>query len=128
MTVQREDTYTQFDNVVISDYITLANDEFRLSQTFIGGMDEDGNENLESSMGCVIELNEITARNRDIIPSLLAKLTDDGIDAEVSDVAILNTFPDVRQTLTIEDYSSYCDTQQIVTSILDMLKAYDKVA
>ena len=128
MNIIREDKEINFDDVIISDHISLHDDDFRLCQTYIGGIHEGDTEDIETCMGCVIELHEITAHNRVIIPALLAKLTDDGIDAEIYSETIYNTFPDVRQTLAIEDYSDYGNTQKIVETIINTLQEFDKVA
>lgn len=116
------DRYEQFDDVIYNEYLETGLGAFNLARDYIGGLQEDGTEYLEGAIGCIITLSEVSAsEEHKAINHLYEVFNEQGYDTEISDEVIYNTFPDIRKSLTIENYSSEMDTVDIMGTIKNYL-------
>ena len=114
--------YEQFDDVMYIEYMETGLGAFNLSREYIGGLQEDGTEYLEGSIGCIITLSEVTKQDdHKAIKDLYSLLIEQGYEAEISDEVIYDTFPDIRQELRIENYDCEMDTVDIMDTIKNYL-------
>ena len=122
MNITFEDKNKLYDDLTFSWYITSELNEYRLTMTFCGAIDEDGNEDLYSSMNCEIELNEV-AENKPYIMQTIKEKIENKLSIELEDYSetIYNTFPDTRNSIYYIDEDSY-------DSSMDVLKAFIEAA
>ena len=114
-----KDTDYTFENIVYSWYISTAYGDYRLSMTFYGAYDEEENENIESSMSCTIEFNEVTESRAHFIQVLKDKIEND-LDEELTyfNETLYNSAPELRAGLYIDDYSSFDSSLEIAKTFL----------
>lgn len=115
-----EEKYIDFEDVRINEYLETDKGDFNLERYYIGGLDENGDEWLEGSCGCIISLNEVTQDvNHTAIKDLASILSD--YEVKIEEETIYMTFPDIRQSLTIDNYDSESTTETIIQTIKDYL-------
>lgn len=115
--------YEQFDDVMYIEYMETGLGAFNLIREYIGGLQEDGTEYLEGSIGCIVTLSEVSATENEhkAIKDLYSLLNEQGYEAEISDEVIYDTFPDIRQELRLENYNCEMDTVDIMDTIKNYL-------
>jgi hypothetical protein len=116
------DKYTQFDDVIINEYLETDKGDFNLERYYIGGIEEDGTEYLDGACGCIISLNEVSADNDHKVISDLLSILNTDYEVKVDDEVIYMTFPDIRRSLTIENYDCEGETENIIEIIKNYLK------
>ena len=118
MNITFEDKDRLYDDLTFSWYITSELNEYRLTMTFCGAIDEDGNEDLYSSMNCEIALNEV-AENKPYIMQTIKEKIENKLSIELAEdnELIYNTFPDIRNSIYYMDEDSF-------DSSMDVLKAF----
>lgn len=122
--VEFEEKTDIFDDVVLNWYIESPLNDYRLTMQFCGAIDEDGNEDLNSSCFCEISINEVENHKSYIIDTIKERIENDiNIELEKSSMSILLYAPDVRSSLYYRDESSLDSSVNVAKSFLKHLSA-----
>lgn len=122
--VEFEEKTDIFDDVVLNWYIESPLNDYRLTMQFCGAIDEDGNEDLNSSCFCEISINEVENHKSYIIDTIKERIENDiNIELEESSMSILLYAPDVRSSLYYRDESSLDSSVTVAKAFLKHLSA-----
>lgn len=114
--------YTQFDDVIINEYLETDKGDFNLERYYIGAVDEEETEYLDGAIGCIISINEVSGDDDHKVITDLYSILNPDYDVEIEEETIFMTFPDIRRSLTIENYDCEGETENIIEKIKNYLK------
>ncbi len=118
--VEFEERTDIFDDVVLNWYIESPLNDYRLTMQFCGAIDEDGNEDLNSSCFCEISINEVENHKSYIIDTVKERIEND-INIELEESSMYA--PDVRSPIYYRDESSFDSSIQYAKEFLKHLCA-----
>lgn len=103
-----EDKDYIFDDINFCWYISSPLNDYCLQISFMGAINEDGEENLYSSCGCEISLHEVEHHKQHIMDTVKERIENDcSIELETYDETICICSPDVRSSIYYTDESSF---------------------
>ena len=115
MRIDFEGKSIMMEDISYTWFIESEINSYRLSLEFIGGIDENGNQDLESSALAYISLNEITHNIPEIIDQINTKAD---IESTIESDTIMNCAPEDRLSIISENTSSYSDTMADFNKLL----------
>jgi hypothetical protein len=121
MNITFESKEYPFDDVAFSWYVTSPVNEYRVTISFCGAMQEDGEEMLESSMCADIWIDEIRENNPDILDKVTEKLKKADIEYERNVETIMVCAPDIRESITCRNESDYGSTISDLNTMISAL-------
>lgn len=121
MQINFEGISRNFNDVVFDWYVKGVNN-YRLSISFIGAIDEDENEDLHNAIYADIDIIETGHHDPDILKEIQEQLKDD-IEFQTYSDAVMISAPEIRDILTARNEASYEDTIEDFNKILGTLTA-----
>ncbi len=115
MRIDFEGKSIMMEDISYTWFIESEINSYRLSLEFIGGIDENGNQDLVSSTLAYISLNEITHNMPEIIDQINTKAD---IESTIESDTIMNCAPEDRLSIISENTSSYSDTMADFNKLL----------
>ena len=111
-----------FDDLTFSWYVSSQLNDYRITLTFCGAIDESGNENIYSSINCCISIYEVSANKPYIMQLLKEKIENKlSIELEEDNDLIYDTFPDWRDSIFYIDYDSFDYSMEILKTFVESL-------
>lgn len=105
------------DDVVMTWRVTKGLNEYIIEKWYCGGIDEDGNEDLQGSCFCDISVFEIIAGNHDVVEKIAKEY-----DGEITEEEVYITFPDVKWNVCVRNEQSYDDTSRIFDEFVKIIE------
>ena len=108
---------TCFDNVTLTWAITSKVNSYNLTIEFCGGIEENGEENLYNSAFADITLHEVDHHDKGLLDEIAALVSKD-IDIETYNEPVMISAPDIRESITTRNESSFDDTLRDYNKLL----------
>ena len=113
MTREFESKNVCWDDVYITEYLTTAKNEYRITKVFCGGINEEGEEDLESSCYCEICVYETTQNDGKTLERLIEMF-----NGEYDEEVVMISAPDLRRVARFINESSLADTEEEYEAII----------
>lgn len=119
-----EEKNYNFDDINYFWYISSPLNDYRLQMSFLGAIDEKGEENLYSSCFCEISIHEVEYHKQHIMDTVKDRIENDySIELKTYDETICICAPDVRSSIYYRDESSFDSSIQYAKDFLKHLCA-----
>ncbi len=113
-----------FDDINFNWYISSALNDYRLQVSFIGAIDEDGNENLNNSCFCEVSLYEVEQHKPYIMKTVKERIENAcSIELNGYEETIYMCASDVRSSIYYRDENSFDSSIQYAKEFLKHLCA-----
>lgn len=111
-----------YNDITYEWYIESLFSDYRLTLTFVGGVNEEEEIVLDQSAFCTIAIYEISAHKPHFMEVLKEKIENAiGDTVETYDETICNTFPEIRSSLYIDDSTSLNSTIDKAQKFIEQL-------
>ena len=101
------------DDVILTEYLANDENDYRIEMYFVGGINEEGEEDLESSCYCEISVYEVTPNNGKTISRLIEMF-----NGEYDEDVVMISAPDIRRVARFRNESSLADTYDEYEAII----------
>ena len=119
-----EEKNYNFDDINYSWYISSPLNDYRLQMSFLGAIDEEGEEDLYSSCFCEISIHEVEHHKQYIMDTVKERIENDySIDLNTYDETICICAPDVRSSIYYRNESSLDSSVNVAKTFLKHLSA-----